>query len=67
MPSAVGEIGQRMVDAGHAAFLVGPGLRDLLIGILPSHFELSTDAPIGEILERFPNGVLIGKRRNTVL
>jgi tRNA nucleotidyltransferase/poly(A) polymerase len=64
MPSAVEQIGQeigrRMVDAGYTAFLVGPGLRDLLSGISPSHFELSTDAPLSQILECFPNGVLIG-------
>jgi tRNA nucleotidyltransferase (CCA-adding enzyme) len=66
-PSAVVQIGQKMIEAGHAAFLVGPGLRDLLAGTLPSHFELSTDAPISEILKLFPNGVLIGKRRDTVM
>ena len=61
------QVGQKMVEAGHATFLVGPGLRDLLTGIRPSHFELSTDAPLSEILELFPNGVLIGKRRDTVM
>ena len=66
-PSAVVRVGQKMIEAGHASFLIGPGLRDLLTGILPSHFELSTDAPLGEILELFPNGVLIGKRRDTVM
>jgi tRNA nucleotidyltransferase/poly(A) polymerase len=66
-PSAVVQIGQKVIEAGHAAFLVGPGLRDLLAGTLPSHFELSTDAPISEILKLFPNGVLIGKRRDTVM
>jgi tRNA nucleotidyltransferase/poly(A) polymerase len=66
-PSVVVQVGQKMVEAGHASFLVGPGLRDLLTGILPSHYVLSTNAPIGEILELFPNGVLIGKRRDTVM
>jgi tRNA nucleotidyltransferase/poly(A) polymerase len=66
-PNAVVQIGQKMIEAGHAAFLVGPGLRDLLTNVLPSHFELSTDAPLGEILELFPSGVLIGKRRDTVM
>ena len=66
-PSAVIQVGQKLIEAGHAAFLVGPGLRDLLAGILPSHFVLSTNAPISEILELFPNGVLIGKRRDTVM
>ena len=66
-PSAVVQVGQKMIEAGHTAFLVGPGLRDLLTGVLPSHHELSTDAPLSEILELFPNGVLIGKRRDTVM
>jgi tRNA nucleotidyltransferase/poly(A) polymerase len=66
-PSAVVQIGQKMVEAGHAAFLVGPGLRDLLTGIHPSHFELSTDARLSEILELFPNGVLIEQRRDFVM
>jgi tRNA nucleotidyltransferase/poly(A) polymerase len=66
-PSAVVQIGQRMIEAGHASFLVGPGLRDLLFGIHPLHYELSTNAPPGNILELFPNGVLISKRRNTVM
>jgi tRNA nucleotidyltransferase/poly(A) polymerase len=66
-PSVVWQIGQKMIEAGHAAFLVGPGLRDLLTDSLPSHFELSTDAPISEILESFPNGVLIEMRRDAVM
>jgi tRNA nucleotidyltransferase/poly(A) polymerase len=61
------QIGQKMVEAGHASFLVGPGLRDLLTGISPSHFELSTDAPLREILDRFSNGVLIENRRDSVM
>jgi tRNA nucleotidyltransferase (CCA-adding enzyme) len=66
-PSAVWQIAQKVIDAGHAAFWVGPGLRDLLAGIPPSHHELSTDAPISAILKCFPSGVLIGKRRNAVM
>ena len=31
-PSAVWQVGQKMSEAGHAAFLTGPGLRDLLTG-----------------------------------
>jgi len=66
-PGPVVQVGQKMIEAGHAAFWVGPGLRDLLTGTLPSHFELSTNAPLSEILELFPNGVLIGMRRDTVM
>jgi len=66
-PSAVWQVAQKMIEAGHASFLVGPGLRDLMSGTLPSHYELSTDAPIAEILKLFPNGVLIGTRPGTVM
>lgn len=66
-PSAVVQVAQKMIEAGRASFLVGPGLRDLLTGILPSHYLLSTNAPVSEILEWFPNGVLIGRQRDTVM
>ncbi|MBW2541290.1 MAG: hypothetical protein JRF15_04295 [Deltaproteobacteria bacterium] len=67
MPSAVAQIGQKLVAAGHASFLVGPGLRDLLCGIAPSHLELSTDAPLRAILDRFSSGVLIENRSHAVM
>ncbi len=67
MPSAVVQIGQKLAKSGHASFLVGPGLRDLLTGISPSHHELSTDAPLREILDCFSNGVLIENRRVSVM
>jgi tRNA nucleotidyltransferase/poly(A) polymerase len=67
VPSAVLQIGQKIVETGHASLLVGPGLRDLLIGISSSHYELSTDAPLNEILNWFSNGVLIENRRNSVM
>ena len=56
-----------MIDAGHTSYLVGPGLRDLLTRTHRSHFELSTDVSIGEILAMYPSGVLIGKRHDTVM
>ena len=67
VPSAVVQIGQKVVEAGHRSFLVGPALRDLLAGISPSHFELSTGASLSEILDCFPHGVLIKNRRDTVM
>jgi tRNA nucleotidyltransferase/poly(A) polymerase len=67
VPTLVAQVAQKMIGAGHAAYLVGPGLRDLLTQGDRSHFELSTDAPIGDILKLFPSGVLIGRRRNTVM
>jgi len=66
-PSAVVQIAQTMIGAGHAAFLVGPALRDLLTGAAPSHYGLSTDATIGELLRLFPTGILIGAQQDALM
>src|SRR6476646_3380054 len=34
----------RLRDAGHAGYLVGGAVRDLLIGIQPKDFDVATDA-----------------------
>jgi len=67
VPTPVAQIAQKMIGAGHASYLVGPGLRDLLTQVDRSHYELSTDVPIGDILKLFPSGVLIGRHRDTVM
>jgi tRNA nucleotidyltransferase/poly(A) polymerase len=67
VPGAVAQIGQKLVAAGHASYWVGPGLRDRLSEIPPSYHELSTDMSLNEILDRFPNGVLIKNRRDSVM
>jgi len=67
VPSAVARIGEKIAAGGRECFLVGPGLRDLLTGMHPSHFELSTDASLEEILECFPSGVLIKSTPATVM
>jgi len=67
LPSAIVQIGQKVIETGHASFLVGPGLRDFLTGVTPSHFELSTDAPLSQIVDWFSDGVVIGNRRDIVM
>jgi len=52
----------RLRDAGHAAYLVGGGVRDLLLGKKPKDFDISTDARPGQLRKIFKNSRLIGKR-----
>lgn len=52
----------RLGDAGFHAFLVGGGVRDLLLGGLPKDFDVSTDATPEEIRELFRNSRIIGRR-----
>ncbi len=52
----------RLKDAGYAAFLVGGGVRDLLLGFAPKDFDIATDARPEEVRALFSNSRLIGRR-----
>ncbi|MEW6595338.1 MAG: poly(A) polymerase [Thermodesulfobacteriota bacterium] len=52
----------RLRDAGHRAYLVGGGVRDLMLGRTPKDFDISTDAHPGELRKLFRNSRIIGKR-----
>lgn len=52
----------RLHRAGYQAFLVGGGVRDILLGLEPKDFDIATDAHPEEIRELFRNSRLIGRR-----
>jgi poly(A) polymerase len=52
----------RLHQAGHAAYLVGGGVRDLLLGLHPKDFDIGTDAHPGQIKKQFRNCWIIGRR-----
>ena len=52
----------RLHKAGFAAFLVGGGVRDLLLGHHPKDFDVATDATPEQLKELFRNCRLIGRR-----
>ncbi len=52
----------RLRDAGHKAYLVGGGVRDLYLGKKPKDFDISTDARPGQIRKLFRNSRIIGRR-----
>ena len=52
----------RLRDAGHIAYLVGGGVRDLLPGNIPKDFDISTDARPGQLRKIFRNSRIIGRR-----
>lgn len=47
---------------GHVAYLVGGGVRDLLLGYKPKDFDISTSAKPEEIKQLFRSCILIGRR-----
>jgi len=53
---------RRLSEAGYAAFLVGGGVRDLLLGGHPKDFDVATSATPEQVHELFGNCILIGRR-----
>jgi poly(A) polymerase len=57
------EIIYKLKSAGHTAYLVGGGVRDLLLGHIPKDYDISTSAKPEEIKHLFGKRcILIGKR-----
>jgi len=53
---------QKLRQAGYSAYLVGGGVRDLLLNQRPKDFDISTSAKPEEIRALFRNAILIGRR-----
>lgn len=53
---------QKLRQAGYSAYLVGGGIRDLLLKKRPKDFDISTSAKPEEIRALFRNAILIGRR-----
>lgn len=60
-PNAV-KVLYRLHKAGFRACLVGGGVRDLLLGIIPKDFDVTTDATPEQVRQLFRNCRLIGRR-----
>ncbi|MCF8034539.1 MAG: polynucleotide adenylyltransferase PcnB [Desulfarculaceae bacterium] len=52
----------RLHNHGHKAYLVGGGVRDLLLGRRPKDFDISTSATPSQVRRLFKNSRVIGKR-----
>ena len=52
----------RLLNAGHRAYLVGGGVRDLLLGRTPKDYDVGTDAHPHQIRKLFRNCRLVGRR-----
>lgn len=52
----------RLSRLGHTAYLVGGGVRDLLLGRNPKDFDVGTSATPNEVKKAFRNCFLVGRR-----
>ena len=52
----------RLHHAGFVAYLVGGGVRDILLGRVPKDFDVATDARPNQVKRLFRNAFIIGRR-----
>ena len=65
-PPGVAALCARLAAAGFAAYPVGGGVRDLLLGRPPEDWDVATAAPPERILSLFPGGAATGGVHGTV-
>lgn len=52
----------RLQDNGYSAFIVGGGIRDILLDTNPKDFDVATDATPEQVKRLFSNAMIIGRR-----
>lgn len=60
-PQAVGII-KRLKESNFDGYIVGGGVRDLLVGLKPKDFDIATNALPNEVKKRVPYCFIIGRR-----
>ncbi len=61
------KIVSKLQENGHTAYLVGGCVRDLLVGLTPKDFDISTTARPRQVKKIIKNAFIIGKRFRLVL
>ncbi len=67
MREAAIEIVRRLQGAGHEAYWVGGGVRDMLRGVEPKDYDIATSAHPGEVERLFRRTVPVGRAFGVVL
>jgi putative nucleotidyltransferase with HDIG domain len=60
IPSNVRSMMQTLLDNGYEAYIIGGAVRDSMMGVIPSDWDIFTDANGDEIISLFPHGKIIG-------
>jgi poly(A) polymerase len=53
---------ERLHEAGYAAYIVGGGVRDMLLDLRPKDFDVATDATPEQVRQVFRHSRIIGRR-----
>jgi tRNA nucleotidyltransferase (CCA-adding enzyme) len=67
IPSYVTDIARILEKEGYEAYLVGGGVRDIVMGVEPQDYDIATNAKPEALLSSFPKAVATGVKYGTVL
>lgn len=56
LPTIIGDIQKKFIDAGYEIYLVGGAVRDIIMDKNPTDWDFTTNATPEEILQLFPDG-----------
>jgi poly(A) polymerase len=62
IPSAASRVCETLQKAGHACYVVGGAVRDLIAGITPKDYDVATDATPDQVRALFRRARIIGRR-----
>jgi tRNA nucleotidyltransferase/poly(A) polymerase len=65
--AAARDVVTRLRDAGHTAFFAGGCVRDELLALDPTDYDVATDAPPDRVASLFPRTMLVGAAFGVVL
>lgn len=66
VPPPVVDVARQLQNAGHAAVLVGGAVRDVLLGLPASDWDLASSATPDEVMALFPKTIPTGVQHGTV-
>jgi len=55
IPKEVWEVSQKLKDSGYEAYLIGGCVRDILLGVKPKDWDITTNAKPEDIIKIFPD------------
>ena len=66
LPDYILRIIKKIESAGHTAYCVGGAVRDLLLGLTPTDYDICSSMTPEEIISLFPHTVPTGIKHGTV-
>jgi tRNA nucleotidyltransferase (CCA-adding enzyme) len=66
LPKEVNQLMKALESKGFKVYAVGGCVRDSLLGLSPSDWDLATNARLGDLIKTFPNGQVVSEKHGII-